>query len=351
MLAAGCLFLGAGAVWAVTPDSPPATADTEELATPANPYAVIVDKNIFRLNPPPPPPQAEPLKPADLPKYMLTGIVTIGDQTRALFALASKDAKEPPTYFNLLPSEKQGDLQLVSIDIKKREVSILNSGLAMTLSAASNSFAASGGGGGPAAEAPGARGRRLPGFPAPPQPPAPAPEPAAGSPATAANEGGAVIIGGNGSGNGGSEPEASGVVTGGGQSVGGNNFAAESSGGFASSGVSVAGGSPINYGSPGGVPGVGGVGVATPNGTVPISLGSGTQVNAAQIPNWPPVEANSAETSYLDWAAQAEGKNGAGGDSGVTVAGGGSGTSTLNGKQIPMPPLPPIPPAKGAGAH
>jgi len=333
-------------MWAVAPEPSAASPEAAEAASPSNPYGIIVDRNIFRLNPPPPPPEPAPVKPADLPKYMLTGIVTIGDQTRALFALAAKDAKDGPSYFNLLPSEKQGALELVSIDIKKREVAILNSGTPMTLSAASNSFAASAGG--PPAEAPGGpRGRRLPGFPPPPQPPAPVPAAPAGG-ATAANQGGAIIIGGGG-GAGSSEPEPGGVFPSGGGQNAANNFAAESSPGYASGGVSVAGGAPINYGGAGGF---GGASVATPNGTVPISLGGATQINAAEVPNWPPVQANSPEASYLEWAAQTQGKNGAGNDgSGVTVAGGGSGTTTLNGRQIPMPPLPPLPTPKGSGAR
>src|ERR1700733_689091 len=43
----------------------------------SNPYAVIVDRNIFRLNPVPLPPPPVDTKPKELPKVYLSGIIKI----------------------------------------------------------------------------------------------------------------------------------------------------------------------------------------------------------------------------------------------------------------------------------
>ena len=115
------------------------------------------------------------------PKYKLTGIVNISGQTRVLFALTPKDAKEQPTYLNLVPGERQGQLELVSIDRDKEEVAVINSGTPMTAFGEEQQLLVLlGSATPPAGPSPG--GRRLPGFPAPPNlvpPPAPAPAQAA----------------------------------------------------------------------------------------------------------------------------------------------------------------------------
>jgi hypothetical protein len=127
----------------------------------SNPYAIIIDRNIFRLNPPPPPKDTEK-KPVDLPKVYLNGIIKIGDDVRVLFSIPPKDAKSQTTYFKLAPGEKDDVLELVRIHPDQQEVDVLVSGTAMTLSMLSNSLASAGGkaaGGakasGPAAAPPG----------------------------------------------------------------------------------------------------------------------------------------------------------------------------------------------------
>jgi hypothetical protein len=127
----------------------------------SNPYAIIIDRNIFRLNPPPPPKDTEK-KPVDLPKVYLNGIIKIGDDVRVLFSIPPKDAKSQATYFKLAPGEKDDVLELVRIHPDQQEVDVLVSGTAMTLSMLSNSLASAGGkaaGGakasGPAAAPPG----------------------------------------------------------------------------------------------------------------------------------------------------------------------------------------------------
>jgi hypothetical protein len=85
----------------------------------SNPYQAIVTRNVFGLKEPPPPPQiVEPAKPA--PKLTLTGIITIG-KTRALMtALPAqpKPGEQPkgPQSFVLAEGERDGEVEVVSID-------------------------------------------------------------------------------------------------------------------------------------------------------------------------------------------------------------------------------------------
>src|SRR5271170_1999683 len=108
--------------------NPSSTSDTT--GDDSNPYAVIVDKNIFHLNPLPPPPAPEE-KPKDLPKVYLNGILKIGDDVRVLFTIPAKDAKTPATYFKLAPGEKDGDLELIKIYPDQQRVDVLVSGTPM----------------------------------------------------------------------------------------------------------------------------------------------------------------------------------------------------------------------------
>jgi hypothetical protein len=297
--------------WAVTDD------DDSDAPVKVNPYAVIIDKNVFRLNPPPPLEPPPEVKPADLPQYKLTGIVNISGETRVLFALAPKDAKDTPTYLNLAAGEKQGQLELVSIDRDKEEVAVINSGTPMTLSVKSNSYAVSAGAA-PAAPGPIPGARRLPGFPAPPIPGAPPPAPA---PATAAasqpSTGGAVIIGGGGDGGG-----ANSGVAQNNQNYAAQNVGNYGGGNYGGSGVSVSGAAPINYG------GVGGVNLATPNGAT-INLGSTAPVG--QTPNWPPptTEPVNPALQILEMQAASQGINT-----------GNNGSPANSGKT--GPPMPPV---------
>jgi len=72
-----------------------------DMAQEANPYAVIWDRDIFRLQAEPPPPQPPPPKPPELPKVMLTGFVGKGSCTKILLAVVPKDNKEPTYYLCL----------------------------------------------------------------------------------------------------------------------------------------------------------------------------------------------------------------------------------------------------------
>jgi hypothetical protein len=243
--------------------TPSGTSD--EISDNSNPYAVITDRNVFRLNPPPPPPSAEK-KPADLPKVFLNGIIRIGDDVRVLFSIPPKDAKSLPTYFKLAPGEKDDVLELVRIHPDQQEVDVLVSGMPMTLSMLSNSLASS-----PAAASPEGKpaggARRRPPAAAIPTPPAP------GSEAAVSSQSSAIIAGG------GRDSSPYGGVAigggGGGSSFGGGGVGTASTGGGTSfgGGVSVAGGGGASTAPTGGGTSFGG-GVSVSGGNSANPVGS-----------------------------------------------------------------------------
>jgi hypothetical protein len=102
----------------------------------ANPYSVIVERNIFHLNPPPPKPEPEKPK-VELPVIKITGIVDISGQKKVLFLSEPKDKKEGPFYYSLSEGENGADgshkLELVKIHPSQDGVDVVNDGVAVTL--------------------------------------------------------------------------------------------------------------------------------------------------------------------------------------------------------------------------
>jgi hypothetical protein len=254
----------------------------------SNPYAIIVDRNIFRLSPPPPPKSVDQ-KPVDLPKVYLNGIIKIGDDVRVLFSIPPKDAKSQTAYFKLAPGEEDGVLELVKIHPDQQAVDVLVSGTAMTLSMLSNTLASTGGkaAGGATAPGPGAHSR----LAAPPAPAAAAAAPAEG-PST-------VVVGGD---RNSSSYDGGVTVSGGGGGVtagGGGNANFTSSG----RGVSVSGGGGVSVGSTS----FGGGGVSVSGGATSSSSssssssGSGLNTSMTQIAN---TLASGMGTEVSDPAAQ-----------------------------------------------
>lgn len=252
-----------------------------------NPYDVIANKDIFRLNPIPPP-QPPPEKPVDLPKVYLSGIIKIGDETRVLFAIPSKDNKNF-SYLNLAPNEqgvgdKDQTLELLNIHSDNQAVDVVVNGTAMTLSVLSNSFASSGASSGGAANP----GPRRGGFAPPAAPPAPAPVAAA-----AGGGGSAIIVGGSGS-----QRSSYGGVTvsggGGSSSVGGGSGLY--SGG---SGVAVSGGGGItSFGGGSSSLGLGGgSGVTVSGGGGLPANNAGSQIGSLLSGGGSPGAATSANTA------------------------------------------------------
>ena len=107
-----------------------ALADARE-----NPYQRIVEVNSFRLLPKPPPPPPPDLNPPAAPPatIMLTGITTLNGPAKVLLEITdavTKKVDRPPP---LLVGEKQGTVEVVSIDPDKGTVTIRNAGSEMTL--------------------------------------------------------------------------------------------------------------------------------------------------------------------------------------------------------------------------
>ncbi|MGA2557631.1 MAG: hypothetical protein ABSG04_15290, partial [Verrucomicrobiota bacterium] len=59
----------------------------------ANPYAVIVDRNPFRMNPPPPPASPPAAVAADMPEVIFSGTMINAGQQKAMFAVRFKPSK------------------------------------------------------------------------------------------------------------------------------------------------------------------------------------------------------------------------------------------------------------------
>jgi hypothetical protein len=100
------------------------------------PYAVIMERNPFRLNPPPLPPATPPPPAPDLPAVFLSGTRKEGDKTMVMFAVKyKKTAKDPETttYMSLCEGEGQDPVELLSIAPSGDEVTILNSGTRQVL--------------------------------------------------------------------------------------------------------------------------------------------------------------------------------------------------------------------------
>jgi hypothetical protein len=118
-----------------------------------NPYLVIAERNVFRLNPPPPPPEPDKGPPPVLPDVYLSGFMRTGDQWKVYLVtkVENPDPHGAPlnVYLNLAEGEKQkvgsgakqAELQLVKVYAELEKVDIINSGTPMTLTAQDNGFA------------------------------------------------------------------------------------------------------------------------------------------------------------------------------------------------------------------
>jgi hypothetical protein len=164
----GCLLLLAGTALcaAVPPAAKPAPEPAKDApADSSNPYSIIVEANVFHLNPPPPPPPPEQPK-LDLPEIKITGFVNIGNQSKVLFRSQPKDKKEGPFYYSLTEGENGASgshkLELVKIHPSQDGVDVINDGVAATLTVKDDTLGAVAGATPPAA--PGARREGPPGF-------------------------------------------------------------------------------------------------------------------------------------------------------------------------------------------
>jgi len=133
----GAVLFGAGAIAADTAD----TADHPE-----NPYQGIVDRNVFALKPPPPPPDPDSIKPPT-PEFFLTGITTIFGPKRALFRTSPKPArgapppgkdKEKEESYMLAEGQREGEVEVVSIDEVAGMVKVSYGGTILTIDFTNN---------------------------------------------------------------------------------------------------------------------------------------------------------------------------------------------------------------------
>ena len=120
-------------------------AATENASDLSNPYSVIVERNIFHLNPPPPPPEPEKPK-LELPVVKITGFVNNGGLTKVFFLAQPKDKKEGSSYYALVEGEKSGDhkLEFVKIHPAQDAVDVINDGVAVTLTVKDDTLGATG---------------------------------------------------------------------------------------------------------------------------------------------------------------------------------------------------------------
>jgi hypothetical protein len=140
---------------ATPPGFAPVAAPTKENVDDAsNPYAVIVERNIFHLNPPPPPPEPEKPK-VELPVVKITGFVNVGSHSKVLFVSQLKNKKDEQAYYSLAEGEKSpdGKFELVRIHPAQEAVDVINDGVAVTLTVKDDSLLPSTGPTAPAAGA------------------------------------------------------------------------------------------------------------------------------------------------------------------------------------------------------
>ena len=104
----------------------------QDEALPGNPYAVVVVRNIFGLNPPAPvDPNAS--KPAEPPvKVVPNGIMSIFGQLQVLFKVAAKPGGKDATYM-LTEGQSPDDIEVIKIDEKAASVTFNNHGVVQEL--------------------------------------------------------------------------------------------------------------------------------------------------------------------------------------------------------------------------
>lgn len=140
----------------VASDSAPPSSSGAQVNKSANPYLTIAKRNAFGIKPPPPPPPPDAVAPPPPPpsNLFLTGITFLNGVRKAYLVQVEATGK-PPKFLTL--DEKHGNvdgLQLLSIDVRKRVVRVLNGGLEIALNFKDNGWNGGAGaksGGGPAA--------------------------------------------------------------------------------------------------------------------------------------------------------------------------------------------------------
>jgi hypothetical protein len=180
-------------------------AQARAVGSEGNPYANIVDRNVFGLRPPPPPP--EPPKPeVKASPITLQGIISAFGKKQVLFkstvsARSGEPAKE--TSFVMSEGERVGEIEVLEINEGTGLVKFRNQGFEMTKDLSKDGVKPPTGGGAPPPGLPG-----VPGVPGQPNAAVPPPLPTGApnvaipnrqmrmSPANAAAQGGTPVIAG-----------------------------------------------------------------------------------------------------------------------------------------------------------
>ena len=105
--------------------------------TEANPYSKIIGRNTFALKAPPPPPAPLVAPPAPPPKVSLQGISTILGRAQALLKVKiDPKPSEPAKDLSLVMDvgQREGEVEVLSIDPAAGTVNISNQGTPLTLS-------------------------------------------------------------------------------------------------------------------------------------------------------------------------------------------------------------------------
>ena len=103
----------------------------DDAALPGNPYGVVVERNIFGLNPPPVvDPNAAVVEPPV--KIVPNGIMSIFGQLQVLFKVAGKPPAKDASYI-LMEGQSQDEIEVVKIDEKAGIVSFNNHGIPQDL--------------------------------------------------------------------------------------------------------------------------------------------------------------------------------------------------------------------------
>jgi hypothetical protein len=130
-------------------------SDTSE---PNNPYASIVSRNVFALNPVPPPDAGQPDQGPPPLKITLTGITTIFGPAEALYKVAGvvRDGK-PPQDQSYIMKENEGedDVNVVHIDVTKGLVTFNNHNVIQEIPLQVGTASGGDSGGGPPGPGPG----------------------------------------------------------------------------------------------------------------------------------------------------------------------------------------------------
>ena len=101
----------------------------------ANPYLTIIKRNAFDLTDAPPPSKAAPPEPPKNLDLKFTGIYRLKGVEKACLALIDSSAKPPETKYLQIPvGDKQGSIEITSIDAKSGTVNLIKDGSPIELS-------------------------------------------------------------------------------------------------------------------------------------------------------------------------------------------------------------------------